>query len=173
MKCVNHPDVDAIGTCSKCGMAICPDCSIGNGTLTCKSCAIEHDLAGPEKNTSASLKPVYLDKSKDFPESPFAPCMASLIIPGLGVYMIIPDRNKLAPFLLVLVGLGIDLLFIIVALLSLTYLYFTSANFGLSDYLLLCCIPVIVPPVYHFSSLVYTYSIWRQLKQGTYKGMLF
>ena len=172
MKCINHPGIDAIGICTKCGKAICADCTIDNGVLICKPCADKLDAARPEKATSTSTKPVYLEKSNDFPDSPFAPCMASLIIPGLGLFMILPDRNKLAPFLQIFIGLVIDLLFIFTVTVGLTY-SLTGANLGLSDYMTVCCLPLIVIPVYHFCMLAYTYAIWQQLKQGIYKGMPF
>ncbi len=39
MKCYNHPDVEAIGTCTSCGKAICSDCSMDvGGKLVCKPC---------------------------------------------------------------------------------------------------------------------------------------
>ena len=138
--------------------------------IICKPCAGKLDAASPEKVTSASKKSAYLEKPNDFPDSPFAPCMASLIIPGLGLFMIIPDRNKLVPFLQIFVGLVIDLLFIFTATVGLTYSY-TGANLGLSDYMTVCCLPIIVIPVYHFCMLAYTYATWHQLKQGIYKGM--
>jgi len=40
MKCYVHPDVEAIGTCTGCGKAICPTCSMEvGGKLVCKPCA--------------------------------------------------------------------------------------------------------------------------------------
>jgi TM2 domain-containing membrane protein YozV len=40
MKCYAHPDVDAIGTCTNCGKAVCPACSMEvGGKLVCKHCA--------------------------------------------------------------------------------------------------------------------------------------
>lgn len=39
MKCFYHPDVEAIGTCTNCGKAICADCSMEvGGKLVCKPC---------------------------------------------------------------------------------------------------------------------------------------
>ena len=39
MKCYIHPDVEAIGTCTSCGKAICPACSMEvGGKLVCKPC---------------------------------------------------------------------------------------------------------------------------------------
>ncbi len=39
MKCYNHSDIDAVGTCTSCGKAICKDCGVEtNGKLICKSC---------------------------------------------------------------------------------------------------------------------------------------
>ncbi len=40
MKCYVHPDVEAIGTCTSCGKAICSTCSMEvGGKLVCKPCA--------------------------------------------------------------------------------------------------------------------------------------
>lgn len=39
MKCYNHFDVEAIGTCSRCGKAICSSCSVDvSGRITCTQC---------------------------------------------------------------------------------------------------------------------------------------
>ncbi len=39
MKCYIHPDVEAIGTCTSCGNAICSTCSMEvGGRLICKPC---------------------------------------------------------------------------------------------------------------------------------------
>jgi TM2 domain-containing membrane protein YozV len=40
MKCYVHPDVEAMGTCTSCGKAICSTCSMEvGGKLVCKPCA--------------------------------------------------------------------------------------------------------------------------------------
>lgn len=40
MKCYEHTDVEATGTCTNCGKAVCPGCSVElNGKLLCKPCA--------------------------------------------------------------------------------------------------------------------------------------
>lgn len=40
MKCHMHPEVEAIGTCTSCGRAVCPECSLNvAGKITCKACA--------------------------------------------------------------------------------------------------------------------------------------
>ena len=42
MKCYKHNDVDAVGTCTSCGRAICQDCALTvNGKLMCKECTAE------------------------------------------------------------------------------------------------------------------------------------
>jgi formate hydrogenlyase subunit 3/multisubunit Na+/H+ antiporter MnhD subunit len=39
--CANHPDVDAIGTCTRCGNFVCTECRAeGEGALLCKSCDV-------------------------------------------------------------------------------------------------------------------------------------
>ena len=38
MKCVNHPEIDAIGTCVYCGKFFCQDCLVeANGRMYCKA----------------------------------------------------------------------------------------------------------------------------------------
>src|SRR5512137_2090863 len=40
MKCVNHPEVDATGTCAKCGKNLCSDCVRWlHGKTYCHPCA--------------------------------------------------------------------------------------------------------------------------------------
>jgi hypothetical protein len=40
MKCYVHQDAEAVGTCTGCGKAICPECSMEiGGKLVCKPCA--------------------------------------------------------------------------------------------------------------------------------------
>lgn len=39
MECQCHPGVEAIGTCSTCGQAICRDCAVNvAGELVCSQC---------------------------------------------------------------------------------------------------------------------------------------
>jgi len=39
MKCFNHPNEEAVGTCAKCGRGICHQCiGASTGTLICKEC---------------------------------------------------------------------------------------------------------------------------------------
>lgn len=40
MKCYVHPEVEAVGTCTNCGRAVCSDCAMDiAGKMTCKACA--------------------------------------------------------------------------------------------------------------------------------------
>lgn len=51
MKCYIHPNVDAVGTCTKCGKMICQACSTEiNGKLVCSQCsaaAVQQTTIGP------------------------------------------------------------------------------------------------------------------------------
>lgn len=39
MKCFNHLEIDAVGTCSSCNKALCRECSLDmNGKLICRDC---------------------------------------------------------------------------------------------------------------------------------------
>lgn len=39
MKCFNHPDVEAVGVCVRCGKAVCKECQrIAEGKVFCPSC---------------------------------------------------------------------------------------------------------------------------------------
>jgi hypothetical protein len=68
MKCYNHPEVDAIGTCTVCGKAICQECSIDvSGKLVCKEDVAKGDTGrfiqtgtGTSKNTTNTLAIVSL-----------------------------------------------------------------------------------------------------------------
>ncbi|PKP59694.1 MAG: hypothetical protein CVT88_04870 [Candidatus Altiarchaeales archaeon HGW-Altiarchaeales-1] len=42
MKCFDHPEVDAVMTCSSCGKGLCKDCVVQKGTkIYCSQCAAE------------------------------------------------------------------------------------------------------------------------------------
>ncbi len=45
MKCANHPDTDAIGLCTGCQRALCPDCQIGEREALCSGCLVAHNQA--------------------------------------------------------------------------------------------------------------------------------
>ena len=39
MKCYNHAEVDAVGTCTSCGRAVCQSCSVNlAGKIVCQKC---------------------------------------------------------------------------------------------------------------------------------------
>jgi len=43
MKCVNHPDTDAIALCVSCGVGLCADCrKVVRGATFCADCAATH-----------------------------------------------------------------------------------------------------------------------------------
>lgn len=43
MKCAHHPANDAIGLCTDCGLALCPDCRASDERLLCRNCLIQHN----------------------------------------------------------------------------------------------------------------------------------
>lgn len=43
MKCANHPAADAIGLCSDCGRALCPECQVGLERVACAACLSSHN----------------------------------------------------------------------------------------------------------------------------------
>jgi len=59
MKCYNHPEKDAIGTCARCGRGICPECNVPiDGKDTCKNCAgiiASHSHAATHKEPVLAL----------------------------------------------------------------------------------------------------------------------
>ena len=56
MQCANHPDVEAVGTCTSCGRPVCSECGVdAQGKLTCRQCLAEGqaghlDPAGVSEN---------------------------------------------------------------------------------------------------------------------------
>lgn len=48
MKCANHPDTDAVGLCTGCQRAVCPDCQIGDREVLCRACLVAHNQAVAE-----------------------------------------------------------------------------------------------------------------------------
>ena len=64
MECDNHPDKEAIATCSVCGKAVCQDCSMEiAGNIYCKDCVneivtksiLENAVKGPKNDAKQSL----------------------------------------------------------------------------------------------------------------------
>lgn len=62
MKCVNHPEIDAVATCAECGKSVCRMCMLTHeGKDYCKKCAVEL-LSGVEER----VKPIEEGKSNKF-----------------------------------------------------------------------------------------------------------
>lgn len=65
MKCYNHPNVDAFGTCANCGKTICSVCALeANGKVVCRNCAenMPRNTATPPVDTNTnqySSQPAY------------------------------------------------------------------------------------------------------------------
>lgn len=68
MNCSHHPDRDAMNTCSKCGQAICSECSYVTGTHPiCHSCWDRHvaaHRAGESSNPAVTSKPEQISATK-------------------------------------------------------------------------------------------------------------
>lgn len=43
MKCAQHVDLDAVGTCNSCGKGLCPDCASVFTPPVCGDCALAHN----------------------------------------------------------------------------------------------------------------------------------
>lgn len=88
MKCVNHPETDAIGICNKCGKYICEVCKVSSGgEIYCKQCISEK--AGGEQ------------KQK---KSPILAAILSFCLGGLGqVYNGQPGKGLLIFFTSILI----------------------------------------------------------------------
>lgn len=53
MKCWIHPDADSIGTCTRCGRAICSACAVEmQGRLVCRPCLAQGVSAPKDPNTA-------------------------------------------------------------------------------------------------------------------------
>ena len=68
MNCSHHPDRDAMNTCSKCGQAICSECSYITGTHPiCRSCWSKHvaaHRAGESSKPAVTSKPEQISATK-------------------------------------------------------------------------------------------------------------
>ncbi|WP_230739776.1 hypothetical protein [Methanooceanicella nereidis] len=70
MRCINHPERGAIGTCSRCGRPICGECNVLVGNrFTCKNCA--------SLMAKASCAPTSR-------REPILALVLSFLLPGLG-----------------------------------------------------------------------------------------
>lgn len=43
MKCAQHVDLDAVGTCNSCGLGLCPECASVFSPPLCGNCALAHN----------------------------------------------------------------------------------------------------------------------------------
>ncbi|MDQ5877832.1 MAG: hypothetical protein QG616_1839 [Pseudomonadota bacterium] len=43
MKCANHPAMDAVGICTGCSRALCPECQVGIEQVLCGACLVAHN----------------------------------------------------------------------------------------------------------------------------------
>lgn len=43
MKCAHHPAHDAIGVCTDCGVALCPECRASDERFLCGRCLVQHN----------------------------------------------------------------------------------------------------------------------------------
>ena len=43
MKCANHPVMDAVGLCTGCSRALCPECQVGIEQVLCGGCLVAHN----------------------------------------------------------------------------------------------------------------------------------
>lgn len=57
--CASHPERVAVGTCVRCGKAICSDCAVHvQGRLTCKICASQGEESHPKSPKSPRVAAV-------------------------------------------------------------------------------------------------------------------
>lgn len=60
MKCYTHNDVDAVGTCTSCGKALCQQCALTvNGKIMCKDCTVEKAGHSGSPVAADRKKPVF------------------------------------------------------------------------------------------------------------------
>ncbi|WP_424356624.1 hypothetical protein [Methanocella sp. MCL-LM] len=72
MKCYLHGDRDATGTCTRCGRALCPDCTMTvNGNVVCRQCT---------EQMASSAATVQVVNRKE----PILSVVLSFLVPGLG-----------------------------------------------------------------------------------------
>jgi uncharacterized Tic20 family protein len=67
MKCFNHPDIDAVATCQKCGKGLCRECAEKHTPCLCDSCAeqIQRDKQRQAENKEEQKKQKYKDALVD------------------------------------------------------------------------------------------------------------
>lgn len=67
MKCYNHNDIDALGTCKACNKGVCKDCltDVGNGIACSKACVEEvrgvNELIAKNKDTYKNISKKYIN----------------------------------------------------------------------------------------------------------------
>lgn len=67
MKCFNHPELDAVATCQKCGKGLCRECAQKHTPCLCDSCAaqIQRDKQRQAENKEQQQKQKYKDALVD------------------------------------------------------------------------------------------------------------
>jgi len=56
MKCYVHPEIDAVGTCTSCGNAICGECAVEvRGKLVCRDCLAAGQVSSPDRDPNTAF----------------------------------------------------------------------------------------------------------------------
>ncbi|HTY91940.1 MAG TPA: hypothetical protein VMC84_12260 [Methanocella sp.] len=82
MKCNTHPDVDAVGTCTSCGKAVCADCAAEkDGKVFCKTCVEKMAIQPPAQAAAQPVSPAV--PVAEIKKEPFF----SLVLSFLGMFV--------------------------------------------------------------------------------------
>ncbi len=129
MKCYLHPDAEAAGTCTSCGKAICPDCSMEiGGKLLCKPCC--ERVASQCMAAQASKKEPALALLLSFVGG-----LVSGLLIGLGqIYNGQAKKGVILCVLNIVLGLCILIVYILASILTL----------GIGAF---CCLPIFAAPL--------------------------
>ncbi len=123
MKCFNHPEIDAVMTCSSCGKGLCRDCTVQKSTsIYCSQCV---------KELQKGLDPIEAIVIGG------ATCLGSLCY-GIGFIIPLilwivwrenkPEKAKQAGYICI----GIGLIYVIFVVLYILFIFFFA--FGSNSY---------------------------------------
>ncbi|WP_048198900.1 hypothetical protein [Methanocella arvoryzae] len=157
MKCYLHNQMDAVGTCTRCGKAVCSECTLNvNGKIVCKQCA-EQLASNPACNTAVNRK------------EPILSALLTLLLSGLG--QIYNGQVKKGLTFLVL---DILFAFVLVFLIFGGSIFMGMLTFWVGGMGACCCFPfMILPFIWKLGFIYDAYIVAEQINRGEVVGDWF
>lgn len=66
MKCYNHPERDAVSTCTKCGKGLCKECTDKYSPILCDECRQEYEIKQEEERLNYEYQRLQQEKANKY-----------------------------------------------------------------------------------------------------------